>query len=241
MSAIRTDIENTISHAKLIGKISSEQEAAYWTSYRGQVNEMMALGQIGDYDEYVKELQDIYEKIDSSLKEVYNNSVKNQEHIIEMLAQTAGTEEKQISYYRKLMEETYEEAQRLRAKNYEANKDIIQDLEKQWYTYYNNIIALQKKMLEAQQAEKDSTINAVVSVIDDKIEQLEKQKEALETLGQLDNMLLDLKSELINADEDDKALIQEKIDYLSEQKEIYAFIIKYSKIYNCIKNTKNKQ
>ncbi len=77
-------------------------------------------------------------------------------------------------------------------------------------------------MLESQRAEKDSTVNAVVSVIDGKIKELEEQKEALSTLGELDNMLLDLKSALINADEDDKALIQEKIDYLSEQKEIYA-------------------
>lgn len=215
MDAIRQDIENTIDHAKLIGKITPEQEAAYWTSYRGQVNEMMALGQIGDYDEYVSELQDIYEKIDSSLKEVYNNSIKNQQHAINMLAKTAGTEEKQIAIYRNMMEETYNEAQRLRAKNYEANKEAIQELEEQWYSYYESIIEIQKQM-------KESTISAVVSVIDDRIEELEEQKEALSTLGELDNMLIDLKSELLSADENDKALIQEKIDYLEEQRDIYA-------------------
>lgn len=222
MSAIRQDIENTIEHAKLIGRISPEQEAAQWIAYRGQVNEMMALGQIGDYDDYISELADIYEKIDSSLKEVYNNSIKNQEHAINILAQTAGTEEKQIAIYRNMMEETYNEAQRLRAKNYEANKEIIQELEEQWYNYYQNIIALQKQMLEKQQKDKESTINAVVSVIDDKIQELEDQKEALSTLAELDDMLLDLKSELLSADKDDKALIQEKIDYLEEQRDIYA-------------------
>ena len=222
MSAIRQDIENTIEHAKLIGRISPEQEAAQWIAYRGQVNEMMALGQIGDYDDYISELEDIYEKIDSSLKEVYNNSVKNQEHAINILAQTAGTEEKQIAIYRNMMEETYNEAQRLRAKNYEANKETIQDLEEQWYDYYQNIIALQKQMLERQQEDKESTVNAVVSVIDKKIQELEDQKDALSTLGELDDMLLDLKSDLLSADEDDKALIQEKIDYLEEQRDIYA-------------------
>ena len=222
MSAIRQDIENTIEHAKLIGRMSPEQEAAQWVAYRGQVNEMMALGQIGDYDDYISELEDIYEKIDSSLKEVYNNSVKNQEHAINILAQTAGTEEKQIAIYRNMMEETYNEAQRLRAKNYEANKETIQDLEEQWYDYYQNIIALQKQMLERQQEDKESTVNAVVSVIDKKIQELEDQKDALSTLGELDDMLLDLKSDLLSADEDDKALIQEKIDYLEEQRDIYA-------------------
>lgn len=222
MSAIRQDIENTIEHAKLIGRMSPEQEAAQWVAYRGQVNEMMALGQIGDYDDYISELEDIYEKIDSSLKEVYNNSVKNQEHAINILAQTAGTEEKQIAIYRNMMEETYNEAQRLRAKNYEANKETIQDLEEQWYDYYQNIIALQKQMLERQQEDKESTVNAVVSVIDDKIQELEDQKDALSTLAELDDMLLDLKSDLLSADEDDKALIQEKIDYLEEQRDIYA-------------------
>ena len=222
MSAIRQDIENTIEHAKLIGRISPEQEAAQWIAYRGQVNEMMALGQIGDYDDYISELEDIYEKIDSSLKEVYNNSVKNQEHAINILAQTAGTEEKQIAIYRNMMEETYNEAQRLRAKNYEANKETIQELEEQWYSYYQNIIALQKQMLERQQEDKESTVNAVVSVIDKKIQELEDQKDALSTLGELDDMLLDLKSDLLSADEDDKALIQEKIDYLEEQRDIYA-------------------
>lgn len=222
MSAIRQDIENTIEHAKLIGRMSPEQEAAQWIAYRGQVNEMMALGQIGDYDDYISELEDIYEKIDSSLKEVYNNSVKNQEHAINILAQTAGTEEKQIAIYRNMMEETYNEAQRLRAKNYEANKETIQDLEEQWYDYYQNIIALQKQMLERQQEDKESTVNAVVSVIDKKIQELEDQKDALSTLGELDDMLLDLKSDLLSADEDDKALIQEKIDYLEEQRDIYA-------------------
>lgn len=222
MSAIRQDIENTIEHAKLIGRMSPEQEAAQWVAYRGQVNEMMALGQIGDYDDYISELEDIYEKIDSSLKEVYNNSVKNQEHAINILAQTAGTEEKQIAIYRNMMEETYNEAQRLRAKNYEANKETIQDLEEQWYSYYQNIIALQKQMLEKQQEDKESTVNAVVSVIDKKIQELEDQKDALSTLGELDDMLLDLKSDLLSADEDDKALIQEKIDYLEEQRDIYA-------------------
>lgn len=222
MDAIRQDIENTIEHAKLIGRISPEQEAAQWVAYRGQVNEMMALGQIGDYDDYISELEDIYEKIDSSLKEVYNNSVKNQEHVINILAQTAGTEEKQIAIYRNMMEETYNEAQRLRAKNYEANKETIQELEEQWYSYYQNIIALQKQMLERQQEDKESTVNAVVSVIDKKIQELEDQKDALSTLGELDDMLLDLKSDLLSADEDDKALIQEKIDYLEEQRDIYA-------------------
>lgn len=222
MEAIRQDIENTIEHAKLIGRMSPEQEAAQWIAYRGQVNEMMALGQIGDYDDYISELEDIYEKIDSSLKEVYNNSVKNQEHAINILAQTAGTEEKQIAIYRNMMEETYNEAQRLRAKNYEANKETIQELEEQWYSYYQNIIALQKQMLEKQQEDKESTVNAVVSVIDDKIQELEDQKEALSTLAELDDMLLDLKSDLSSADEDDKALIQEKIDYLEEQRDIYA-------------------
>lgn len=222
MSAIRQDIENTIEHAKLIGRMSPKQEAAQWVAYRGQVNEMMALGQIGDYDDYISELEDIYEKIDSSLKEVYNNSVKNQEHAINILAKTAGTEEKQIAIYRNMMEETYNEAQRLRAKNYEANKETIQDLEEQWYSYYQNIIALQKQMLEKQQEDKESTVNAVVSVIDKKIQELEDQKDALSTLGELDDMLLDLKSDLLSADEDDKALIQEKIDYLEEQRDIYA-------------------
>lgn len=215
MSAIRQDIENTIEHAKLIGRMSPEQEAAQWVAYRGQVNEMMALGQIGDYDDYISELEDIYEKIDSSLKEVYNNSIKNQQHAINMLAKTAGTEEKQIAIYRNMMEETYNEAQRLRAKNYEANKEAIQELEEQWYSYYESILEIQKQM-------KESTISAVVSVIDDRIEELEEQKEALSTLGELDNMLIDLKSELLSADENDKALIQEKIDYLEEQRDIYA-------------------
>jgi TP901 family phage tail tape measure protein len=215
MSAIRQDIENTIEHAKLIGRMSPEQEAAQWVAYRGQVNEMMALGQIGDYDDYISELEDIYEKIDSSLKEVYNNSIKNQQHAINMLAKTAGTEEKQIAIYRNMMEETYNEAQRLRAKNYEANKETIQELEEQWYSYYESILEIQKQM-------KESTVSAVVSVIDDRIEELEEQKEALSTLGELDNMLVDLKSELLSADEDDKALIQEKIDYLEEQRDIYA-------------------
>lgn len=215
MSAIRQDIENTIEHAKLIGRMSPEQEAAQWVAYRGQVNEMMALGQIGDYDDYISELEDIYEKIDSSLKEVYNNSIKNQQHAINMLAKTAGTEEKQIAIYRNMMEETYNEAQRLRAKNYEANKEAIQDLEEQWYSYYESILEIQKQM-------KESTVSAVVSVIDDRIEELEEQKEALSTLGELDNMLVDLKSELLSTDEDDKALIQEKIDYLEEQRDIYA-------------------
>lgn len=215
MSAIRQDIENTIEHAKLIGRMSPEQEAAQWVAYRGQVNEMMALGQIGDYDDYISELEDIYEKIDSSLKEVYNNSIKNQQHAINMLAKTAGTEEKQIAIYRNMMEETYNEAQRLRAKNYEANKEAIQELEEQWYSYYESILEIQKQM-------KESTVSAVVSVIDDRIEELEEQKEALSTLGELDDMLLDLKSDLLSADEDDKALIQEKIDYLEEQRDIYA-------------------
>ena len=132
-----------------------------------------------------------------------------------MLAKTAGTEEKQIAIYRNMMEETYNEAQRLRAKNYEANKEAIQELEEQWYSYYESIIEIQKQM-------KESTISAVVSVIDDRIEELEEQKEALSTLGELDNMLIDLKSELLSADENDKALIQEKIDYLEEQRDIYA-------------------
>ena len=182
----------------------------------------MALGQISSYDEYVSELRDVYEKIDNSLKEVYNSSVKNQEHAINMLALAAGTEEKQIAIYRNIMEETYNEAQRLRAKNYEANKETIQDLEKEWYSYYQKIIALQRQMLEKQQENKESTINSVVSVIDNKIQELEDQKEALSTLAELDDMLLGLKSDLLNADEDDKALIQEKLDYLEEQRDIYA-------------------
>ena len=222
MESIRKDIENTIEHAKLIGRITPEQEAGYWTTYRGQVNEMMALGQIGSYDEYVSELKDVYEKIDNSLKEVYNSSVKNQEHAINMLALAAGTEEKQIAIYRNIMEETYNEAQRLRAKNYEANKETIQDLEKEWYNYYQKIIALQRQMLEKQQENKESTISSVVSVIDNRIQELEDQKEALSTLAELDDMLLGLKSDLLSADEDDKALIQEKIDYLEEQRDIYA-------------------
>lgn len=222
ISAIKKDIENLISHAKLVGKITPEEEASYWVSYRNQINQMMTLGQIGDYDDYISELQDAYEKIDESLKKVYNDSIENQQYAIEALARTSGTEEKQIAIYRKMMQETYNEAQRLRAKNYEANKDVIQDLEKTWYDFYEKIIALQKQVLESQKTNKESVVNAVVSVIDDKIQELEDQKEALSSLGELDDILLDLKSDLLSADEDDKALIQEKIDYLEEQRDIYA-------------------
>jgi hypothetical protein len=86
---------------------------------------------------------------------------------------------------------------------------------------YEEIKSLKEQIIQEQIDRQDAVARAVASVIDEKIKDLKDQKEALEDIANLDSMILELRTELASADKDDAKIIQEKIDYLTEQKAIY--------------------
>lgn len=75
----------------------------------------------------------------------YENNVKDQEHLIELLANRKDAEGMDVSIYKELMNSTFTEWYRLVKQGYQVNKETIQDMEKAWKDYYDKRLESEKR------------------------------------------------------------------------------------------------
>ncbi len=160
------EYEELIKSTQSLNEENKKSSTSWWDSYY-------------NLSKYKDEIKDLNE-------EIYNKEVDNQEHLLELLSSVSGTEAQQIAIREDMQRKALQRRQTLIDEDYATNIEEIRDLENAWKTYYDKVLELQKqqlesekKLLEQQKSDRDSALSAITSVIDDKINQIQKEKDAL--------------------------------------------------------------
>lgn len=181
----------------------------------------LSQGTIKDTESLIKATEDLNEKNKESLstwKELnykisdvnkainelkhtqYENNVKDQEHLIELLANRKDAEGMDVSIYKELMNSTFTEWYRLVKQGYQVNKETIQDMEKAWKDYYDKRLESEKEILEKQKESKDNALSAVIDLIDNQIKGIDDEIDAMKKLNEERQEALDLQQKQAAAD-----------------------------------------
>lgn len=143
---------------------------------------------------YLKEYNKYEEEVYKNRKSIFDDEISTVEHQIDLLSHREGSELEQINFYKQLQEKVNKQANYYRSLGEEQNKEYIQELQKQWWDYADKIESLYDSMtdayeemlqeqIDAQQKQVDK-LNNVASVaqtvIDEEIERLTAEKEALQ-------------------------------------------------------------
>lgn len=102
-----------------------------------------ATGQI-ELDDYYKYQEEVYDK----LKTVFNDSLGDTEHQIDLLSRQDGTEDEIISLYKSLQDKVHQQADHYRSLGLDDNHELIQELQNQWWSYYDKINDIRQKKFD---------------------------------------------------------------------------------------------
>lgn len=116
--------------------------------------------------------------------QMYEDTVRDKEHLIELFGNRTSALGKDISIYESLMKDALKTWIDLVQRGYDENKEAIQDLEKDWMDYYDKRIEAEKKVLEQQLDDHDSALDGVIFFIDKQIEGLNDQIDALKEVNE---------------------------------------------------------
>ena len=136
-------LENADAEASEIVKIYSGMMSAI----EAQIQAYMNLGLDANSD-YIQELQKQWygyrDNILSVHEDALNADIGDYEHDIFMLEQHGGSADEIAAIYRKMQEAVHATAEEYRALGLEENDDYIQELQKQWWEYEENIAQLRQ-------------------------------------------------------------------------------------------------
>ena len=145
-------------------------------------------------------ISDVNKEINELKHTQYENNVKDQEHLIELLSNRKDAEGMDVSIYKELMNSTFTEWYRLVKQGYQVNKETIQDMEKAWKDYYDKRLESEKEILEKQKESKDNALSAVIDLIDDQIKGIDDEIDAMKKLNEERQEALDLQQKQAAAD-----------------------------------------
>lgn len=145
-------------------------------------------------------ISDVNKAINELKHTQYENNVKDQEHLIELLANRKDAEGMDVSIYKELMNSTFTEWYRLVKQGYQVNKETIQDMEKAWKDYYDKRLESEKEILEKQKESKDNALSAVIDLIDNQIKGIDDEIDAMKKLNEERQEALDLQQKQAAAD-----------------------------------------
>lgn len=144
------------------------------------------------WNELTYTISDTVDEISKLKSDQYEDYISDAEHLIELLDKRSDTAGQSIAVIQRMMNAAVSDWERLVQEGYEKNKDKIHQLESDWMSYYDKRIKAEQELLEEQKESKDSTINAVISVLDDQIKGIDDQIEALQKLNDERKEALDL-------------------------------------------------
>lgn len=153
--------------------------------------------------DYEKQLEDLKE-------ELYNEDLTDIEFNIDA-AETLGNFNKQVEYLYASITRSVNELNDAYNRGLDNTSDYVQEIIKNLFEVAEQIKEIRLSHLEDKRDDYDSAKNAVVSVIDDNIEALEKEKEALEKVNDEQNRAIELSQ------------LQEALDKAKSQKTIRVY------------------
>lgn len=136
-------LENADAEASEIVKIYS----GMMTAIEAQIQTYKSMG-LNENSDYIQELQKQWygyrDNILSVHEDALNADIGDYEHDIFMLEQHGGSADEIAAIYRKMQEAVHATAEEYRALGLEENDDYIQELQRQWWEYEENIAQLRQ-------------------------------------------------------------------------------------------------
>lgn len=196
------DLKYYYEHLVSLGQMS-EEDYVKWLSEA--IHDAYESGEVDDIREYRALIEEVFEK----RKELFNNSLDDVDHQIEMLSKQEGNANQIIATCQDAMAAIEREIDAAIAAGMDENDDYIQDLQSKWWDYADQVSDIQEEIT-------DNAKSAVEDLIDYRIDMLkqdlENEKDALD----------DKLSALKDFYDDQKEMLQDQYDeekYLEEQAE----------------------
>lgn len=139
-------------------------------------------------------LEDQVKELDSKLQEI----IGDYEHSIFLLEKNDGTPDEIVAIYRKMQETVHAQAETYRAMGVDENSDYIQDLQKQWWDYEDEIKDVLHNIYKDTISEHENALNY-----------LESQYDALSSNKSTDQMAENLQAQLAYQKEIQRAAVEE--------------------------------
>lgn len=210
--------KDTFDHQMLLSQKRKESQETYiiWlkkqmdraNKYANQIRELT-----GQQDnEYIREAQEnwwkyhdelleIMDDLEKKNREMYDENIRNTEHQLFLAQKNDATIEKQKAFLVQLQNMVHAEAQRLREIGTSENSQLIQDLQKAWWTYEEQKVSLDKEALdkikENNQKLKDNTEKIwglaqkiILNGIQDQIDALQAELDMLDEQAEKEDKLL---------------------------------------------------
>lgn len=131
---IESEFEQAYKKHQHLLNMDQESVSDYLAWLNTAYQDAYAAGQI-ELDDYYKYQEEVYEKTQSLMQD----SIGNLEHQIGLLSQHDGNDEEIINLYKELQEKVHEQAEYYRSLGLDENAKQIQELQNQWWDYYNTI------------------------------------------------------------------------------------------------------
>lgn len=123
-------------HAHLVA-MDQESQTAYIRWLQEAYQEAYRNGEIA-LDDYYQYQEEVY----AGLKELFSDSISDMEHNIFLLSKKQGSDNEILAYYKDLQDKVHEQAEYYRSLGLDENASQIQELQKQWWDYYDEIQSL---------------------------------------------------------------------------------------------------
>ena len=131
---IESEFEQAYKKHQHLLNMDQESVSDYLAWLNTAYQDAYAAGQI-ELDDYYKYQEEVYDKTQSLMQD----SIGNLEHQIGLLSQHDGNDEEIINLYKELQEKVHEQAEYYRSLGLDENAKQIQELQNQWWDYYNTI------------------------------------------------------------------------------------------------------
>lgn len=202
--AAGSDFESLYKYHQHLLKMEQESQKDYLDWLNKAYKDAYARGEI-ELDDYYKYQEEVF----SLIREIVQDNLNDAEHYIDMLGHYDGNEKQIIAIYKDLMSAIEKEIASARAAGLDDNDEYIQNLQKQWWSYHDEIIDIQDEISDNVKDSLEDLIDLRIKMIK---QDLKDEKEALK----------DKKDYLKDFYDDQKEMLQDAYDeekYLEEQAE----------------------
>lgn len=203
-SAGGSDFESLYKYHQHLLKMEQESQRDYLNWLNKAYKDAYARGEI-ELDDYYKYQEEIFDLI----RELVQDNLDDAEHYIDMLGHYDGNEKQIIAIYKDLMSAIEKEIASARAAGLTDNDEYLQNLQTQWWSYYDKIIDIQDEIADNAKDAVEDLVDLRVKMIK---QDLKNEKDALK----------EKKSALKDFYDAQKEMLQDQYDeeeYLDEQAE----------------------
>ena len=203
-SAGGSDFESLYKYHQHLLKMEQESQKDYLNWLNKAYKDAYARGEI-ELDDYYKYQEEIFDLI----RELVQDNLDDAEHYIDMLGHYDGNEKQIIAIYKDLMSAIEKEIASARAAGLTDNDEYLQNLQTQWWSYYDEITDIQDKIADNAKDAVEDLVDLRVKMIK---QDLKNEKDALK----------EKKSALKDFYDAQKEMLQDQYDeeeYLDEQAE----------------------